>query len=224
MGRKVFVSYKYSDNSVATLNKNISTSVRTYVDALEGYFDKSDHIYKGESDGEDLSGLTDDAIWEKLKDRIHDSSVTIVMISPKMKEAGRYDKSQWIPWEISFSLKEICRNDRVSRLNAVLAIVLPDENNSYDYYIENKSCIGCTIGGCRTLKTNTLFNILSNNMFNRKNKDIKNCKEGSTIHFGESCYIYSVKWKDFISGANGYIEKAVQIKDNIDDYDICKTV
>ena len=91
MGYKIFVSYKYHDDSVYPLSNLLNwysstrSTVRDYVDRLESYFDYTSNIYKGESDNEDLSYLPDDVIWEKLKNRIYDSSVTIVMISPNMK-------------------------------------------------------------------------------------------------------------------------------------------
>ena len=108
MGHKIFVSYKYHDSSVKKITNNPwSDTVRDYVDALENYLtNSSEHIYKGESDDEDLSNLSEDSIWEKLKDRIYDSSLTIVLVSPKMKETKK-DRDQWIPWELSYSLKEI---------------------------------------------------------------------------------------------------------------------
>ena len=134
MGKKIFVSYKYADSDVAPLLGYYRTTVRSYVDELENYFDHTDHIYKGESDDEDLSWLSENAIWEKLKDRIYDSTVTIVMISPNMKETNRSDRSQWIPWEIAYSLKEMTRNDRTSHSNAILAVILPDRNGSTFYY------------------------------------------------------------------------------------------
>ena len=127
MGKKIFVSYKYADKNVAPLSDHRwfnATTVRDYVDLQENYFDHTDNIYKGESDDEDLSEYSEDTIWEMLKDRIFDSSVTIVMISPNMKEPNRSDRSQWIPWEVSFSLKETTRNDRTSHTNAMMAIVL----------------------------------------------------------------------------------------------------
>lgn len=223
MGRKIFVSYKYRDSNVYPLNWFGGTTVRSYVDKLEDYFDATDNIYKGESDNEDLSQYSENTIWEKLKDRIYDSSVTIVMISPNMKESHRYDKTQWIPWEISYSLKSMNRNDRISRSNAVLAVVLPDLNNSYEYFIKENQCFNCS---CRVLMTDSLFKILSNNMFNQKNKTKFNCTSGtnSNIYSGKPSYIESVKWKDFIISAKNYIDNAVELKDRIDEYEICKEV
>lgn len=89
MGRKNFVSYKYADGGVYSV-PNVSEylpKVRDYVTWLEKKFtDRTDHIYKGEHAQEDLSGWSDDYIWSKLKDKIYDSTVTIVLISPNMKE------------------------------------------------------------------------------------------------------------------------------------------
>ena len=70
MGNKIFVSYKYKDDQVKNLNSYENSIVRDYVDEFERKLDSSDNIYKGESDGEDLSNLSESTIWEKLKDRI----------------------------------------------------------------------------------------------------------------------------------------------------------
>ncbi len=127
MGYKIFFSYKYKDNLVYPLNNSIYGSyfnnyfstVRDYVDKLESYMDYSNNIYKGESDNEDLSNYSDEYIWNKLKDRIYDSSVTIVMISPGMKEKYRTERSQWIPWEISYSLKEMTRGGHPPKFDQI---------------------------------------------------------------------------------------------------------
>lgn len=217
MGRKIFVSYKYADNRVRMINGKYDTKVRDYVDILQEEIGE-EHINKGEKDGEDLSDFKESTIASKLRDKIYDSSVTIVLISKNMKQYYALEEDQWIPWEISYSLKEHTRNGRTSATNAVLAVVLPDEYGSYSYYIEENSCGNCT---CRMLNTPILFKILQKNMFNQKNKIVKECST-KTVYTGNSSYIYSVKWDDFIEDVNKHIDIAVEINENIDDYEIYK--
>lgn len=168
MARKIFVSYKHSDNSVKFLNGQ--GTARAYVDKLIELFE-SDEIYKGEGD-EDLSDFKDETIAGHLKDKIYDSSLTLVLISPQMKEVGKKESDQWIPWEVAYSLKEITRNNRTSRTNAMLAVVLPDWNSSYSYYLQEDTCPSCH---CRMLSTYKLFQILRDNMFNIKQPNYSDC-------------------------------------------------
>lgn len=138
MGRKVFVSYKYIDYDVqAMANVTPPTWPCDYVDYIRDKVLSGDDIYKGEDSDEDISLWGDTAIWNHLKDKIYDSSITILLISPNMKEPGKWQCSQWIPWEISYSLRETSRNDRTSHNNAILAVILPNKNGSYDYYDKN---------------------------------------------------------------------------------------
>lgn len=231
MGYKIFVSYKYHDDSVYPLTNensllsifNISTA-RDYVDKLEQYFDHTTNIYKGESDNEDLSYLSENAIWEKLKDRIFDSSVTLVMISPKMKEPYKSEKSQWIPWEVSYSLRETTRGDRTSHSNAVLAIILPDRSYQYNYF---QTPYGYQQpDGQWHSEMDTVFSIIRENQNNRflYSSDFFSSKGIYPISTGEESYIPSVTWDDFIKQPMKYIEIAIQRKNNFYMYEIHKEV
>lgn len=225
MGHKIFVSYKYWDYSVNNLNPFTNSKVRDYVDKLEGLLDSTDHIYKGESDDEDLSDYSDDYIWETLKDRIYDSTLTIIFISPKMKEEGKRDRSQWIPWEVSYSLKATNRKNAngdsiTSNTNAMIAVVLPDENNSYSYYLEQKNCC---LSPCTTHHTDKLFKIIRENKFNLIEATKKHCDTSkSTIWYGDHSYIEAVRWDSFTSFIDYYIERAYKRQENLDNYEIHK--
>lgn len=236
MGKKIFVSYKYLDAQVQDLDvyeevdygwtktkRKIPTTARHYVDELETLLEEDDHIYKGEDDGEDMSTLEDSTIGSKLGDKIFDSSVTIVLVSKGMKEVYSSEKEQWIPWEISYSLKEQSREGGRSKTNAVLAVVLPDEWGRYDYFIADNTCSYCN---CRTLKTDFLFQILRDNMFNIKKPVFTDCNNhiGSKPYQGYSSFIHSVKWIDFVKDLSKYIDIATDIRAKINEYDIKKTV
>lgn len=227
MARKVFVSYKYADEQVpdldmyevttsmlGTIQSKRNTRVRDFVDLLQEKIGE-DHINLGEKDGESLADFSDKNIETSLKDKIFHSSITIVMISKGMVSPNvEYD--QWIPWEISYSLRTVERENKTSRMNGVLGVVLPDKNNSYDwYYTSNPACNSVTH------HTEQLFEILKKNMFNIKEPNQRICN-GSTINEGECSFIKTVKWDEFTSGNNfnGYIEKAIEIRDNREAYNL----
>ena len=220
MARKIFVSYKHSDDAVQPLNSG--TTARAYVDEIVDLFE-GDEIYKGEGN-EDLSEFKDDTIATHLKDKIYDSSITLVLISPNMRDEYQSESDQWIPWEISYSIKEISRGGRTSRTNGILAVVLPDRSSSYGYYIDDDTCSRCH---CRTLRTNRLFQILRDNMFNVKNPKFNDCPNHAAdnpVYTGASSYIYSLKWCDFLADKEEYLGVAEHLRDNIDDYEISKIV
>jgi hypothetical protein len=232
MSRKVFVSYKYKDMSVAPLNPRPHIAqldpsfslTRDYVDYLADKIELSDHIYKGEESNNDLSGYVDEYIELKLKERISDSSVTIVLISPNMRIANMRERDQWIPWEISYSLKEITRDDRTSRTNALLGVVLPDEQGSYDYCISRRQCCAQP---CTLYKREWMFEIIRANTFNRRGFENTYVCNGQRerIYQGEFSYMPIITWEEFLKNPTYQIERVCNLRDNhIDEYDIQKVI
>lgn len=227
MGRKVFVSYKYSDSHVQDLNiyedtfwgkQKVQTTARHYVDKLADILEADDNIYKGEDDDESMESLVDATIGSKLGDKIFDSSITIVLISKGMKDPFLPEKEQWIPWEISYSLKEQSRQKQRSKTNGVIAVVLPDEYESYEYYITRD--VACN---CRNLNTQFLFDILSDNMFNVK-EPIRRLCNGYWVYSGDCSYIQSIKWSDFIANPSVYINKAIELRDRKEEFELRKNI
>lgn len=221
MANNIFVSYKYSDWHVAPLPGIPRTTARNYVDEIQKLLAAEDHIYMGENDGESLETLNDATIGSKLGDKIFYSSITIVLISKEMKLTYTAEREQWIPWEISYSLKEQSRQGRNSKTNAVLAVVLPDEFGSYEYFMTYSPTCNST-----TLKTNTLFQILRENMFNIKDKetDTRECNGAKIYNSKNHSYIPCVKWEEFATGVQPHIDLAISIRQNINNYELVKTV
>lgn len=229
MGRKVFISYKYGDTKVAKLQdyyyenvdgrmmfNNRLTRARDYVDLLQDKIGR-ENINLGEKDGESLEDFSDQVIETLLKQRIRQSSVTIVVLSKGMKDTTQNENHQWIPWEVSYSLRVVPTGGNTKQMNAVLGIVLPDETGTYNwYYTSNPNCNSVTH------HKGQLFKILRDNMFNVLEKQIRECN-GSQIHENdEPSLIKTVKWEDFMNGNNYdfYLAKAIEIKNDAKSYDV----
>ena len=199
MGRKIFISYKYSDSSVKRLLPYQEATARDYVDFLQEKLEKDGiHINKGEKDNESLSQFRDETIQTKLSDKIFDSSVTIVLLSPNMKEWWNSESEQWIPWEIAYSIKNKKRALSSSKRNAILLVALPDRNGNYSY----------------TDQPSFYFNIINNNINNLKYSYPAN-------YLTPTCspsYMLKCNWNEFMSNVNGWIDAAVEIKENADKY------
>lgn len=206
MGKKIFVSYKYSDTNVRSLKGPLQeymepTRVRDYVNILQEQLEKQgDHINKGEKDGESLANFTDENIRSQLSDKIYDSSVTIVLLSPNMNEAYFLEKDQWIPWEVRYSIQNKTRNNIQSKTNAILAIKLPNKIGSYDYDPK-------------------LFSILKRNQNNLQYIYPSRYRLDDL-----RSYIPIVNWPNFIGNVDSYIELSLEIWRNRDKYQISKTI
>ena len=190
MKHKVFVSYKHADDSVQSIsncfNKHVfrRCTARCYVNEIERSRGIQDIVIsKWERDGEDLSRFKDETIWTKLKEKIFDSSCTIVLISPKMKTSEK-ETDQWIPNEVSFSLKKTSRAGRQSQPNALVCVILPDKFGSYDYFPTSWSNVS------NVSYTNTSFKIIN-----------RNCENG---------YAHCAQWSDFIRDICGCLDKAYE--------------
>lgn len=203
MAHKTFISYKYSE--AVELRDKI-------IEALG----PDSQFYKGEtSDSPDISDNKTDSIKKTLKDMIWGTSVTIVIASPNMKE------SQWIDWEIEYSLKQISRDGKTSKTNGIVVVVMQDENDSYDWLITTQK----KSDGCYALSydLDKLLPIINQNRYNKKNKKYA-CKECKTYNALTASYISIVKEKDFLDDPQKYIDNAYNKSQNLDDFDIVKEI
>lgn len=206
MGNKVFISYKYGDSDVEQLGHTSilnPTTTRDYVDVLQKKLERDGiHINKGEKDNESLADFKNETIRSKLADKIFDSSVTIVLISPNMKDTCKEEKDQWIPWEVAYSLRSKSRADNKSKRNAILLVVLPNKIGRYDYvddyYFSYFEIIKRNLNNLHTTYTS----------FKLKNG---NCSKS---------YMLKCNWDNFISNVNGWIDAALEIRDKGDKYSI----
>ena len=212
---KVFVSYKYADTAVQALaGVPGPTTARHYVDALANMLTSVEHIYKGENDGESLESLKDTSITSKLGDKIFDSSVTLILLSKNMVNPVLPEKEQWIPWEISYSLRQKNRGDRSSRPNGCIGIIIPDENGNYNHFVESNQC-----GSCISWHHDSKFPIIRDNMFNRASPNLGNCFGGHQTHQGEDhSYIIPVRWDLFRAMPNTYINMALDAREKLEHY------
>lgn len=202
MAHKTFISYKYSEARV--LRDNIIDTLGD--DAI---------YYKGEtSDSPDLTDTSTENIKEALKDMMYDTSVTIVIISPNIKS------SNWIDWEIEYSLKNITRKNRTSHTNGVVGVIMK-YNGGYDWFKTTSSkSDGCTSS---RYDEDKVYSIINNNRFNQTPK-VYSCDVCKTVDALTGSYIAYVEEETFLANPQKYIDNAYDKSENdADGYDIVKT-
>lgn len=182
IARKTFISYKYSE-ALELRNK--------IIDALgtDGQY------YEGERvDSPKMDDVKTETIKEKLKGMIYDTSVMIVIISPKMNE------SKWIEWEIKYALKEVKRKDRNSKPNRIIAVI--QNNNGYSWFKEeiNEEC--CSVN---RYEWNLCPDIIVKNRSNAKEMKYA-CDRCKSIDSYSGSYISFMEEEEFLKDVSNKIE------------------
>ena len=192
MAHKTFISYKYSE----------AQQLRDDIIAALG--DDATY-YKGEtSDSPDLTDTSTENIKKHLTDMMYDTSVTIVIISPKMKE------SKWIDWEIAYCLKNISRKGRTSHTNGVVGVIMK-HNGGYDWFKNiNTNEDGCTSFSYRS---ELVYDIINNNRFNQT-PTVYSCDTCKTVDALTGSYIAYVEEETFLKNPDKYINNAYDKSEN----------
>ena len=220
MHGNIFISGKHTDKDVYAGEYNQYKDVGGYVDALQSVLEDEGYINKGETDDSDMSGLNETTIHQELEKRMHDSTVTIVLISPNMKEDGLDERQQWIPQEVAYSLST--KRRAYDYPNAMMAIVLPDAKNSYDYFLNPHEQEDCD---ATKLNRDILFPIMACNMLNAKELEhapCVYCPPSDLVYADNSSYIDPIKWSDTVGSfvIDRYIRTAIIRQHNREDYEI----
>lgn len=189
---KTFISYKYSE-------------AQALRDEIIKKLGKDADYYQGETaDSPDLTDTSTENIKKNLKDMMFNTSVTIVILSPHMKE------SKWIDWEIEYCLKKITRNGRTSQRNGVVGVIMKVDGK-YDWLKEtNKKDDGCVV---TTYHTEKLFDIINNNRFNQEPKKYS-CNTCKCVDRLSGSYIAIVPEDEFLSNPSRYIDNAYDKSEN----------
>ena len=202
MAHKTFISYKYNE----------SQDLRD--DIIKAMGDNAT-FYQGETaDSPDLTDTTTENIKKHLTDMMFDTSVTIVIITPHMKE------SKWIDWEIEYCLKKITRKDRTSQRNGVVGVI-KKVDGSYDWfkYSVTKSD-GHVVNG---YNEEYLYNIIKNNRYNQDPKQYS-CQTCKSVDALTGSYIAFVEEEEFLNNIDKYIDNAYDKSENdASGYDITPT-
>ena len=192
MAHKTFISYKYSEA------QNLRDRI---IEALG----KDAAYYQGEtSDSPDLTDTSTENIKKNLTDMMYGTSVTILIISPNMKD------SKWIDWEIEYCLKNTTRKDRTSHTNGIVGVIMK-VNGNYDWFkYSTDNDDGCSVWNYRLEK---VHNIIKNNRGNQNPKKYS-CPNCKCIDALTGSYITFVEEDTFIDNPQKYINNAYDKSEN----------
>lgn len=192
MAHKTFISYKFSE--AQKLRDDIILALGS---------DAS--FYQGETaDSPDMTDLKTTTIKKHLTDMMFDTSVTIVVLSPKMKQ------SKWIDWELEYSLSLNTRKERTSHRNGVVAVI-QKVDGGYNWLKEWRT----ESDGCRVAyyKTELLYDIINKNRFNQV-PEVFHCEKCKCKDRLSGSYISIIEEEEFLQNPQLFIDNAYDKSEN----------
>ena len=202
MTHKTFISYKYSE----------AQDLRDAI--IDAMGDDASYCQGETSESPDLTDTSTENIKKHLRDMMFATSVTIVLITPHMKE------SKWIDWELEYCLKKIPRKNRTSQRNGIVGVIMK-VNGSYDWF---RYMVTKEDGHQLTeYKEELVCPIISNNRRNQ-NPVVYHCEKCQSIDCLTGSYISFVDEETFLADIDTYIDNAFAKSENdAAGYDITPT-
>lgn len=205
MARRVFISFRFSDGE-------------KYKEDLCKLFDQAEDVIDFSED-EDRSDMSDETIQKHLYNKLRNTSVTLVLLTPKAIEynknfwTGEYD--DWMYDELRYSLEERENNTT----NGVIAIYNKEAKDLLITMSKHKCDICNNESIVSTIKD--INNLVRKNMMNIKDSYKKNqCYD---IYDGlEDSYISLISYDEFTSDISKYIENAISKKERRDEFNLVK--
>ena len=141
---------------------------------------------------------------------IYPTSVTILIASPEMT------LSDWIEWEIQYSLRQTTRKDRQSHRNGIVCVVQNCAGSS-EWLLQSKR----QGDGCEVIHTQDSYlpDVVTKNRFNQVPLQYA-CKQCQSVDSLMGCYISLVAENNFLAHWEKYIENAYKKSQDLDGYNI----
>lgn len=213
MARNVFISFRYSDG-------------HDYKDELASLFDSNTDTVDFSED-EDRSQMSDDKIRSFLYGKLKHSSVTIMLLTPQAIEyhikeyfnpqTFRYEKvfDDWIYDEMRYSLED--RNGNPT--NGIIAVYVPEAKP----YLMTETTHKCDV--CRHISTVTCITRRNNLVFYNMMNVLPEYKKYQCpgVYDGTwDSYCSLVAYDDFKENLSDYIDYAIQKRNELYKYNLCK--
>lgn len=204
MATNVFVSFRFKDG------------VDLKEELIE-LFDSSTEVIN-RSEDEDRSEMTEETIRKYLYDKLKNTSVTIIILTPEAINYrkdwfGEYD--DWLYDELRYSLEDRDKN----RTNGAIALYT-DESRDLLMKSNTHSCNVCNEEtSCTTILQ--FENLVRKNMMNIKSEyKAESCED--LYNSEKDSYISLVHFDDFKKDYNKYINVAKDKRDRKDEFDLVK--
>lgn len=204
MATKVFISFRFKDG------KEIK-------DELVSLFDESTEVIN-RSEDTDRSQMSEETIRNYLYEKLKDTSVTILLLTPEAVSYekdwyGKYD--DWLYDELRYSLEDRTNN----RTNGVVAVYTDDTRDKL-FTADTHYCSCCQQNqSCRMLKD--FENLARKNMLNIKPNFKKNpCNNLYSDEYDS--YISLVSLEVFKENYKKYIDNAKEKRERLEEFEIKK--